>query len=43
MVKLYIYMVMLDRQIESLWNMYEALDGHLVSYMVMTCVVQTLS
>ena len=29
---------MLDVQMKSLWNLYEALDGHLVSYMVMTCV-----
>ena len=34
-------MVMLDGQIEFLWNLHEAPDGHLVSYIVMTCVVQT--
>ena len=34
-------MVMLDGHIEFLWNLHEAPDGHLVSYMVMTCVVQT--
>ena len=27
---------MLDGRIESLWNMYEAPDGHLISYMEMT-------
>ena len=34
-------MVMLDGKIEFLWNLHEAPDGHLVNYMVMTCVVQT--
>ena len=34
-------MVMLDDQIEFLWNLDKAPDGHLVSYIVMTCVVQT--
>ena len=32
---------MLDGQINFLWNLHEAPDGHLVSYMVMTYVVQT--
>ena len=27
---------MLDGQIEFLWNLYEAPDGHPISYMVMT-------
>ena len=29
-------MVMLDGHIESLWNLYEAPDGHPISYMEMT-------
>ena len=36
------YMVMLDGQIEFLWNLHETPDGHLVSY-IMICVVQTMN